>query len=111
MSLPDRIDYYGNKYWYKPGTTIRHRLDGPAVELAGGTKYWYQNDVLHRLGGPAIEYSDGTLFWYKEGKYHREDGPALIYNYNTEYWYINNKKIDCQSQEEFEKLMKLKAFW
>lgn len=33
----------------------RHREDGPAVEYADGSKYWYQNGELHREDGPAIE--------------------------------------------------------
>lgn len=49
-------------YYYKNG--LCHRLDGPAMELANGTKAWYQNDRLHRIDRPAIEYSDGTKEWY-----------------------------------------------
>jgi len=28
--------------WYKEGTSILHRLDGPAIEWANGDKYWYK---------------------------------------------------------------------
>ncbi len=50
---------------------------------------WYDvNKKLHRLDGPAVEYNNGTKFWYYHGKY-----------------------IECSSQEEFEKFLKLKAFW
>ena len=41
-----------------------HRLDGPAVEWADGTKIWYQNDQPHRLDGPAVEWANGTKAWY-----------------------------------------------
>jgi len=29
----------------------------------------------------------------------------------TKRWYLDDKQIDCKSQEEFERLMRLKAFW
>jgi len=38
------------------------------------------------------------------GRYHREDGPALIAP-------NNGKLIHYQSQEEFKRFLKLKAFW
>jgi len=31
--------------WYKPGTDERHREDGPAVEYANGSKFWYLDGV------------------------------------------------------------------
>ena len=65
-----------------------HREDGPAIEYANGDKSWYINDQHHREAGPAIEFANG----YKE------------------YW-LNDKRIYCDSQEEFLRLMKMKAFW
>ena len=65
-----------------------HRIDGPAYECVNGHKEWWQNDKLHRLDGPAKEYPSG----YKE-------------------WYYENKWIDCNSQEEFERYLKLRLFW
>jgi hypothetical protein len=38
---------------------------------------WFQDDKLHRIDGPAIERADGTREWYRDGKRHREDGPAV----------------------------------
>ena len=46
-----------------------HRLDGPAFELASGTKYWYQNGQFHRLDGPALEWANGDKSWYINGKW------------------------------------------
>jgi len=46
----------------------RHRLGGPAVELASGAKTWYQNGQLHRLDGPAIEWANGYKCWYIHGE-------------------------------------------
>jgi phage gp46-like protein len=63
-----RIDSEGDRCWYKPGTNIRHRLDGPAVECANGSRSWWADGKRHRLDGPAIEYASGTRLWYIEGE-------------------------------------------
>jgi hypothetical protein len=60
------------KYYYKDGTTSSehntskqlHRIDGPAVEYADGSKSWYVDDLLHRVDGPAIEWSNGSKSWW-----------------------------------------------
>jgi hypothetical protein len=33
-----------------------------------GSKCWRLNGKLHRTDGPAIEYADGSKYWYYEGK-------------------------------------------
>ena len=68
--------YRYQKEWYVEDK--RHRLDGPAVECADGTKEWYVEDKLHRMDGPSVEKADGKE-WYVEGKRHRSDGPAIEY--------------------------------
>jgi len=101
--------------WYKEGTTILHREDGPAVEYADGSKYWYNEGKLHREDGPSIEYADGSKYWYNEGKLHREDGPAVewadgstINGWTIEgadgskYWYLENQNY---SEEGYLKKM------
>ncbi|CAB4196971.1 hypothetical protein UFOVP1290_491 [uncultured Caudovirales phage] len=65
-----------------------YREDGPAIEYADGGKCWYKNNILHRVDGPAVDFANGTKLWY-----------------------LNGQNIKCSSQKEFEKLMKLKAFW
>ena len=64
------IDRSGDKIWYLPskGKDYYHRLDGPAIELEGGTKQWWVNDELHRLDGPAIEWIYGSKEWYVNDK-------------------------------------------
>jgi len=63
------IDEYGNKRYYKDRKmTIRHRLNGPAIEGAEGGKAWYVNGQHHRLDGPAIECAGGYKAWYVDGK-------------------------------------------
>ena len=97
------------KYWYLNDKL--HREDGPACEWADGNKCWYINGKLHREDGPAVEYSDGSKYWYINNKLHREDGPAIEIANGGKWWHLNGKWIDCSSQEQFEKLLKLKAFW
>ena len=112
-----KIDEKGSKFWYSDKKQNKlHREDGPAVELADGSKLWYLNDKYHRKDGPAIDnasyeawyingnlhredgpaliYKDGgSYWWYINGKLHREDGPALIYKNGWSYWYVNGKKV------------------
>lgn len=78
----------GTRCWYLNGTVWYHRIDGPAVEMANGDKQWHQNGKLHRLDGPAVDH----VYGYKE-------------------WWVEGNNIDCKTQEEFERLMRLKAFW
>ena len=87
-----------------------HRDDGPVIEYYNGTKFWWLNGVQHREDGPAVEFVDGAKFWYKHGKLHREDGPAQDF-ITFKLWYYNGQHIACNTQEEFERLLKLKAFW
>jgi hypothetical protein len=67
-----------------------HREDGPAIETAGGQK-WYYRGQLHREDGPAIVDSDGGQAWYRNGKKHREDGPAVKAPDGSEEWCRNDK--------------------
>jgi hypothetical protein len=84
--------------------------DGTLREI-DGVKCWHLNGHLHRTDGPAIEYPDGHKQWWVNGKWHREDGPAIEWADGNKSWYLNDKQIPCKTQEEFERLMRLKAFW
>lgn len=87
------VNERGTVRYFKKGTTQLHRLDGPAVEYADGTKSWYQNGELHRLDGPAIEYVDGTNIWYQNDNLHRLDGPAIEYANGVNEWHIDDVKF------------------
>jgi hypothetical protein len=64
-------------------------------------KACYENDLLHRLDGPAVVYADGTKEWWVFGVRHRLDGPAVEDpNGSSDYW-VNGKQY---SEEEFEEL-------
>jgi hypothetical protein len=93
-----RIDSDGDRRWYKPGTEIRHRLDGPAREYADGTREWWVDDHLHRLDGPAREYADGTREWWVDDHLHRLDGPAFEGEDGTREWFIEGTEL---TEQEF----------
>ena len=98
MNNMKRINNYGDIRWYKYGTEILHRLDGPAVECANGYKSWYKEGKLHRENGPAAEYTNGNKCWFKEGLYHREDGPAVEYHNGTVEFWLHG--VQCNSLDE-----------
>ena len=63
------------------------------------------------IGSYCIRTPDRIKFYNTNGKYHREDGPAIEFPDDTKMWYYKGKYIDCSSQEEFIRLIKLKSFW
>ena len=108
------------RYYYKGGkpsgttkrndTRILHREDGPALEYYDGEKRWFINGKLHRKDGPAIEFADGSKYWCINNNLHREDGPACEDADGSKLWCLNDQKIDCNSNEEFLRIVKMKAF-
>ena len=84
---------------------------GIIIQYINGDKFWFLNSSLHREDGPAFENGNGDKRWYLNGKLHREDGPAIDLSDGYKRWYLNSKLIPCTTQKEFERLMKLKAFW
>jgi hypothetical protein len=80
-------------------------------EYFNGTKEWFLNNKLHREDGSAAEYAIGIKYYQLNGKRHREDGPAIDNADGTKEWWINDEQISCTTQKEFERFMKLKAFW
>lgn len=43
-------------------------------------------------------------------KIHNEVRSAIIID-DKEYWVLDGHKIDCKTQQEFEKIKNMKAFW
>ena len=79
---------------------------------SSGDKYWFaENGLLHRDDGPAVEYANGDKQWYVNGFRHRDNAPAVEYVSGAKRWYYWGVFIDCDTQEEFEAHLKLKAFW
>ena len=66
------VNEYGDKSWRKENAEL-HRLGGPAVEYANGSRSWYINGKLHRTDGPAIEWASGVKEWWVDGKRYSED--------------------------------------
>ena len=56
----------GNTKWFNEVGQF-HRIEGPAIEWADGSKEWFLNGKRHREGGPAIEGADGRKVWYLNG--------------------------------------------
>ena len=95
--------------WYKEGTDVLHREDGPAVEYTDGGKRWFKDGLNHREDGPAIVFTNGNKVWCINGLNHREDGPAIEWGDGTKFWYLNGKEIICKDNEEFLKLNQSKT--
>jgi len=76
-----------------------------------GTKRWLLNGKLHRENGPAIEYADGSKVWFFHNKLHRLDGPAVEHPNGRRWWWYHGELINSSSQEEFDRLIKLKVLW
>lgn len=91
----------------------------------------FKNGILHRSDGPAIVYcnyhyhNNDFIAWYENGKKHRVDGPAVQFINSIHSWHLENndirtgyyqwwykgKCIDCSSQEEFERIIKLIVYF
>lgn len=58
-----------------------------------GDKLHYHSNTgrLHRIGGPAIERADGSKEYYEHGRRHNENGPAVITTHGAKSWYIHGK--------------------
>ena len=102
------IDFDSSKSWY--ANYKYHRLNGPAVKYADGDEEYLVDNDYHRDDGPAINYKF-VQEWFYHGKQHRLDGPAIVYDNGDRYWLYMGKEIECNSQEEYERIVKLRAFW
>ncbi len=90
-----------------------HKDDGPA-SVDENYQIWYKNGKIHRQGGPALIHNNGKYGyeeWVVNGKRHRLDGPAVTYKSGDKEYWINDVEIECSSDKEFLKKVKMKAFW
>ena len=88
----------------------RHCIFGPAVECAGGSKWWYNNGQLHRNDGPAVEWPNGETVWRRNGQLHRVGGPALEDIWGNKWWYRNNK-LHCDDGPAIERVNGINEYW
>jgi len=54
---------------------------------------------------------NGNKTHYINGKLYREDGPTIELADGENFWFYNDEYINCNSQEEFERIIKVKLFW
>lgn len=80
------------------------------TNIKGMTRWFNEAGRLHREDGPAVECND-IKEWFINGDLHRIDGPAVEYTDGDKLWFYKNEHIPASSQEEFEQLLRLKAFW
>jgi hypothetical protein len=114
MKIERIVDEDGAVRFYNENGQL-HREDGPAVEYCkskhGGGNRWFYNGQKHRIGGPAVTHEDGTTEWWEHGARHRIDGMAIENSQGGGRWFYRGKFVECENQEEFERLVNLKAFW
>ena len=101
-------DSNGNQMWTVNGKY--HNLNGPALITLDTTEWWV-NGQRHRVDGPAVENKNGTKCWYYRGARHCSTGPAMEFPWGVNYWYFHGTEVPCRTQQQFERLLKLKVFW
>jgi hypothetical protein len=62
-------------------------------------------------GGELHKYTNGYTIYLLNNQFHREDGPAIQHDCGDKSWWLNGKLLPCRTQMQFERLMRLKAFW
>lgn len=99
-----KIDDNGSKFYYndKEMETL-HKVGGPAMIWADGTRAWYHNGELHREDGPAVEYADGSKSWYRRGKLHRVGGPAVEWGTSVDdkEWFIHGRRCSHERYKQW----------
>jgi hypothetical protein len=107
------IEDFGDEYWIDNNNDY-HREDAPAY-ISGRSNFWYKHGQKHRLDGPAVSHIHG-LEWWVDGKLHRLDGPAIDYSADdncflirSKQWWIEGIPIKCENNEEFLRIVKMKA--
>jgi len=76
-----------------------------------GHKLWIKDKKLHRVNGPAVELDNGDKEWWYQGKKIGSYTSFRQLGSSIEKWWYQGEYIKCSSQKEFEKYLKLKAFW
>lgn len=82
------------------------------------TKTWREGTATYHKTGDSLHivYDSGIESYWVDNIRHREDGYAYFapaYNGYDEIkrWYYQGEKINCETQEQFERLIKMKVFW
>ena len=80
LTLTLTVDQWGDRIYRNPMGQL-HRVYGPALECANGTRRWYLNGNIHRTDGPAAEYADGTKAWCLNGQQLSEEEFIMLTKY------------------------------
>lgn len=97
--------------YIKEDQITEHGMVYTVKKCSSGHTYWFFKGAFHRKNGPAFIDCYGNTYWFFNGHLHRNDGPAIELSNGDKQWYLNDRCIECSSQREFEKLIKLKSFW
>jgi hypothetical protein len=85
-----------------------------------GYKTYFNEFHESRLNNRPSYISEYYIEYRVDNHWHRTDGPARIWlkdgygnihNPTKKEWWLNYKLIACNSQEEFERLVKLQILW
>jgi len=77
-----------------------------------GSEEWFLDGKFHRIDGPAAYYPVNRYkSWWLNGKRHRLDGPSIEINDKPVSWDVYGRKVNCKTQIEFERLVKLMVLW
>jgi hypothetical protein len=63
------------------------------------------SEIINNIKYDIVYYPSGYIMYYKNDIIHRTDGPAVDHFVYKEWW-VDSKRINCQSNEEFLKMMK-----
>ena len=74
------------EYWVRG---LRHRTDGPAVELPNGDYEYWENGNRHNIHGPATSYGDLLEYWIDGRQYDYEEYIMKLFQLG----YVNGKKF------------------
>ncbi len=96
-----------NCYVYADGIFYKDKLTGPVVDLGPHKELLSTGSVTLHLT------ASGRSCFYLNGKRHREDGPAIscLNNPHLNQWWYNGYQISVNNIKDFNRIVKLKAFW
>ena len=69
--------------------------------------------MLRIIAGAPRTYDPMIEYWHRDEleRCHCETGPAFKWCREEPQWFIHGERINCKTQAEFERIMKMKAFW
>lgn len=84
--------------------STREKIRNGLYRSLAGTLYYYTDDLIHRENGPAIIFPNGTKSWFNRGK---RIGKCVGQPHERWFIFIDAKEIEVDSEEKFQKKIKL----